>query len=692
MKHSKFFYSSTLTFLTTMLMTTLSIKATRVDPQTTDGSRQIVNKLGLVFDETIPFPLYDSDAVAGVIIINTPGRYYFPYNITSRVVIDSDNVSLDLNYRSVTHNIANEHIITINSNKKEIKIHNGLINNSAGPGTGCGVLINNGVSQVTLEKLKIMDCGNGILLNGMDGSEVVECELVALDLVGNTTAAALIYADKNIAKKCCAMDNLQAGFELLHSELNCLFDCSSLTTKGNSTVVGFRSYSGSENLFERCTAKDTQTDAWEFCNKSYGFLLTGTETKTKIIDCIVNETDMTSTVSAVSYGIHLDPILYDYDILLNLVDSDNTETEAYSVCWSPDNKYLAVGNNPNLRIFNFDESKLTFIDEFNTGSGQLYGVSWSPNGIYIAAGGTSSNNLLVYKFDGALLKLIASTSIAGGKIFTHWSPNGKYIATGDAGGVLRVFYFDGSSLTELDNVSTTAGHIFSPRWSPGGELIVTGDNGNDVRVFSFNGSKLKQIDTDNTPGSGVNSTRWSPNGKYIATGDSGDYVRVYSFNGTTLIHLMSYDLGDTAREIAWSPNGKYIAAIAQTTNKVSVFAFDGSSIALLASATAGSSGYLNCISWTSCGKYLAALDNTSLSIFDVMYGPENCLIKNNIVCDTSAYGQFVGTGIMTGGNNCVIQNCCYNNDVNYSYGIPHVYYANQNDTIYPFDNISTPPF
>jgi len=655
------------------LLTVLPTNATRVNPQSNEGAREISNNLGLVFDETIPFPLFDTDAIGGVITINTPGRYYFPENITYRVVIDSDNVCLDMNCRSITRSNASENLITVNSNKEKIIIKNGALYNTAGPGTGCGVLVNSESSSLYLENLKITDCGNGIRLDGSYGNEIEKCSISSVDFVGNTTAAVLQYADKNRFYNCHAVENVQSGYELINSQLNILKNCSVATTNGNSCVSGFTSHSGHGNLFTECVVKNTKTDAWEFCNKSYGFLLTGTEEKTKIIDCIVNETDMTSTVSAVSYGIHLDPILYDYDQLLNLIGS-NTDAGAQllSVAWSPDEKFIVTGDtNGHIRIYSLDY--ISTISYYDVGA-HVWQVGWSPNGKYIATGDLNES-LQVFSFDGAAITQKDTVPSLGGTPRVAWSPDGKYIASA-ASTTIYVFNFDGSNITQVDSISPSTDIPSTTAWSPDGKYIATGDSGNYLRVFSFDGSNITEIDNDNTATNDIRRVAWSPNGKYIVSGDNDDYVRVFSFDGTSISYLDGDNsAGDVVNAVSWSPNGKYISASGYGSfNWISVFSFNGSMLTHIknsATVLVNSQQSL----WSPAGKYIAAVDNNQyLYVFKAMYGPENCLIKNNIVCDTYAYGQFVGTGI-TGcvGNNGIICNGCSNNEVNYSYGIPNKY-------------------
>jgi len=662
-----------LCFFFTMLTLTSIAFATRVDPQTTDGVRMLMNKMGLVSDEWTPIPILDPSGT--IYTISTSGNYQLVENATGQVVIDADDVCLNLNGYELIHSDADEHIITVNSNKKNVKIYNGLLNNSSGPGLGCGILVNTGCNMVKIAQMQISNCGNGIKLDGIDGNEVFCCKVNACDFISNTTGIQLYYADENFIEACSCRNGLQAGFELLQSEANCLINCQTIETENlNATALGFSSRDGNNNLFKNCAAKNTKTDAWEFCNKSYGFLLTGTETKTKIIDCVVNETDMTSTVSAVSYGIHLEPILHDYSNLLSLVSTNTCGNTFFEVAWSPDGKYIAVTDNKSLSAFLFDGSTyLSHIDTIIPSANQVYSVDWSPNGEYIAFSQNTSGEVYVVGFSESGLSFITNSAAIGASTnIVRWSPNGKYIASGDNNNYIRVFNFDGTSITEIDNDNTPGALVLCAGWSPNGKYIATGDLGGVLRIFSFDGKQLTLIDSYTTS---IRTVTWSPNGKFLTIGDGSNNVRVFSFDGTTIIPIDSYTQGGQANGLDWSPNGKYIAAVDQNGNILNVYAFDGSNIIFIDSTIAGGGATLNTVKWSPGGRYIATGDsNTNLRVFDAMYGPENCLVKNNAVCDTWAYGQFIGTGIAgCVGNNGIICNSCSNNEVNYSYGIPNVY-------------------
>jgi len=61
-----------------------------------------------------------------------------------------------------------------------------------------------------------------------------------------------------------------------------------------------------------------------------------------------------------------------------------------------------------------------------------------------------------------------------------------------------------------------------------------------------------------------------------------------------------------------------------------------------------------------------------------MSAPVDCVIKYNTICDSFAYEQLLGIGILGGGHNTFLANTCSGSEVNYTYGIPNVFYGDHN--------------
>jgi len=657
-------------------------------------------------------PIYNAMVSGDTITISTiggSGRYQLIENIYKKIKIDADNVDLNLAGHTTSQSDASEDIITVSSNQHKVFIFNGKIENTGGK-NGAGLLIGSNASQISVEKVNIYNCATGINLNGANDSEIIECTISECELIGNTVGIQLTHADDNVIENCTATSSEQAGFHLSHSEGNILSECQALRTIGTGTnVSGFTSDSGDSNMFERCVAKRTSTSNINFASKVCGFLLTGTETATEIIESSEQKSEVTSSGDAVSYGIALYPTILPNDDpsekgnLLYEVAADNTPTSTIlDIHWSPDEKYLAtVDAGNNARVFRFDDSTLTLLYSISFSSPKA--IAWSPDSTQLAVGTNSS--ITVYEFNGFIMTANCSYAGPGTQVNTlKWSPDGAYLAvgyyTGSAGGELRIIGFTGSALIEIDT-DTTMDDVKSLDWSPDGNYLIcsgTVSSANYLYVFEFNGASINATSANAALGSRTPySVAWSPNGKYISYGSNNfgdDWIGVYSFSETAITPVYEFSIGsgNTWNSTAWSPDGKYIIACANAESTNSLYALSFNGTTLSQESNPPYPAEVHTVNWSPSGKYVATGQRSSfVRVFDAMTVPEQCLLNNNTTNNNKATGQLASVGILGSGKNMFTQNISGYNTRNYSYGIGNVYWGAQNLQT-SFDNISMPVF
>jgi len=108
--------------------------------------------------------------------------------------------------------------------------------------------------------------------------------------------------------------------------------------------------------------------------------------------------------------------------------SNNKSYLCYSISWSPNGQYLAVGTitgSDDLNIYSWDGSSLTFIQTIALTI--VYSTSWSPNGQYLAVGiSAGGNNLIIYSWNGSSLSQLQTINISDAVESVSWSPNGQY--------------------------------------------------------------------------------------------------------------------------------------------------------------------------------------------------------------------------------------------------------------------------
>ncbi len=692
-----------------------------------------VSREARITDEITATPIFNSDVdVSGYIIISQSGNYQLAENINHPFNITADRVTLDLKSHQIFVSSSLQAGITIDPSRTEISILNGYIRGSGATSLTPGVNIGHSATKITFENVSIIDFDKGLWYAGVDtNNKVTQCHCANLNFVSCRIGMACDWADANIIRSCSSLYCRQSGFELSNCQANCFYDCQALKTTGTATVAGFKTMGGTSNMFQRCTTKQTKTSSPTFGDAANGFLLTGSETKTKIIDCIVNETDVVSTQTAVTYGVNLAPV-FSWDGYVSGFPLSNPWT-IDAPKWSPDSKYILTtyrgagsphGYGSNEYVWN--GSNFTYVGGSDIGSSSSFvatDVAWSPDGKYYvmatADGATFLGNtgLYAYSFDGKKDTALGSTLPTLNTInlmAVRFSPNGKFIATAGyvngGNNYLSIWSFTPSATPALVDLGDKNLGVVGPwqalSWSPDGQYIATvNDSLIDVYSVSASGA-LSSVAVATYAFSNVATVAWSPCGKYIAAGNSAGTVQLVAFDGTSSLKFVAQATGLSANYIlglAWSPDGQYIVAPGADvalTNRVRILQYNGTTTLAVVATSSTSATRMANVAWSPDGKNIVTMDYNATSggavnvhIFNAMYGPTNCLIDNCRVCDTLATDFNMGRGFVAGGSNVFINNVAANNGINYTYGIPNVYdgrFEILRAVVQPFDNISIP--
>jgi WD40 repeat protein len=330
------------------------------------------------------------------------------------------------------------------------------------------------------------------------------------------------------------------------------------------------------------------------------------------------------------------------------VDSKAISAGVRTCGWSPDGKYVAIGQdldtdsdylNLTIRVYEFDGSSLTELEGCRKWHGaNVQGVKWSPDGQFLAICGPDSGgiSLRVYKFANRVLTQVATgvcPAFSGEQI--SWHPTGNFIVGGRANdvgaGEIILFSFNGTpdseSLTALNNYEHGAS-VLSAEWSPDGNtVLIVGYNGAssiDVRAYSFNGTNSLtelpgcQIDLGSIFG---HQGSWHPTGKFVAitSWDNND-LYIYSFSGTsfTLVTQKTFGpgyAGNAGAHVSWSNDGLFVILSSEYVTadaaEIRVYRFDGKTlteqIRTRRKVTPGSGNHAHAAYFSPDDKFVAAV-------------------------------------------------------------------------------------
>jgi WD40 repeat protein len=238
-----------------------------------------------------------------------------------------------------------------------------------------------------------------------------------------------------------------------------------------------------------------------------------------------------------------------------------------TLSWSPDGRYLAIGNNP-VQVIDPTTDAVSFtypVHAFWPAVGNDYqavitALAWSPDSSFLAiAALRSGNGCVVQIWDvpkGLLENSFESEACKYGISSISWSADAQYIASAD-GITVQAWEALTSKVIFKQSIDTNT----SVAWSPQNTSQLAFVNNNTAQVWDIAQNSLVSQYAPATNG----VLTWSPDSNYIATADSNQVTIWDALNGA---HLYTYT-GNThyVRSLAWSPDGSSLASGESSTSQ-----------------------------------------------------------------------------------------------------------------------------
>ncbi len=326
------------------------------------------------------------------------------------------------------------------------------------------------------------------------------------------------------------------------------------------------------------------------------------------------------------------PSLHYLKLIVSLVNQIDVGYDVYSIDWSYDDQYLAVGlrgknGNSELKILSFDGTSLSVVITEDFGTVHLNSVRWHSTSYYLATGASGGTELKTWLFNSGTnsLQEIDSADI-GTTSAVAWSPNGNYLAVGRASDTtLRMYPVTngllGTAVTAVFGSSVTVSNN-ALDWHSDGDRIVVGLKNSpeaEVQVFTFDGSSLS-LEGSLEVASNVHAVVWKPNTLLITVGSSSGTERLKSYSyatGTwsfTELALANVGLATTVYGLAWDPSSAYLAvakAYASQGYELEVYYFDIKDNSLHLVSGYSSDAISRDVAWAQSGNYLANGDDNA---------------------------------------------------------------------------------
>jgi len=240
-----------------------------------------------------------------------------------------------------------------------------------------------------------------------------------------------------------------------------------------------------------------------------------------------------------------------------------TNSDAFSLAWSPDAQSLAAGFRTAglVQVWDVVSRKLILNQPKAHGGLEVRTVAWSPNGRLLATAGKDRAVRLwdVETRENTVTFLAHSNELSS----AVWNPDGRRIASKDStGGVLIWEASTGQVKLKLRSpTGWNPGKPYDVNWSPQGDKLATGSGDGTVMIWDAETGRELHVLRGHT--SVVRSVCWSPDGRRLLSGAEDRTLRIWdSQTGRELLVLP--DPPNHNPVVAWSPSGRMIGVADNT--------------------------------------------------------------------------------------------------------------------------------
>ena len=231
------------------------------------------------------------------------------------------------------------------------------------------------------------------------------------------------------------------------------------------------------------------------------------------------------------------------DFSLSALDDPNV----YDIAVSPDDKYLAVGSNQGLLIFDLATLELLVaVDE--DGSAE-YSIAWSPDGERLVVG--SGSSVWFWNFETRTTEYLLSGHTVHMNHVT-WSPNLPIAFSVANNGTMGGWSVDtGQPIAPVEQLG-----VRTVQFSPNGELISLNQG---YQLFTLNLDTSVETEFAEEHTDLITSVSWNPGGYLFVSGSYDTSVRIWDVEGRDSIMVLTKHT-DHVLDVAWSPDGEHIAS------------------------------------------------------------------------------------------------------------------------------------
>jgi len=286
----------------------------------------------------------------------------------------------------------------------------------------------------------------------------------------------------------------------------------------------------------------------------------------------------------------------------------------YSVCFSPDGKYVLSGSyDKTMKLW--DAFTGQEIRTFKGHKGCVNSVCFSSDGKYALSGSGDKTLKLWDIATGREIKTFPGHKGLFNEVTSVcFSPDGKYALSGSWDYTLKLW--DVLSSKEIRTFTGHTSFVYSVCFSPDGKYALSGAQDNTLKLWDV--ATGQEIRTFTGHWNSVNSVCFSPDGKYALSGATDRSIKLWNVATGMTINTLTWHSG-AVNSVCFSPDGKYVlSGSSDNTLKLWDIA-TGYEIRTFT----GHTSTVTSVCFSPDGKYaLSGSDDCTLKLWDVATGKE----------------------------------------------------------------------
>jgi WD40 repeat protein len=229
---------------------------------------------------------------------------------------------------------------------------------------------------------------------------------------------------------------------------------------------------------------------------------------------------------------------------------------AHILCSASNSKQIIIGYDHSIKILDIEteQSICTLIDNFDESRAHCYGirsVCYSPDNKQIAFG-NDKNDIKIFHTDTG--ELVHTLSGHIGLIGTLcYASNGKQLVSGSDDCTIKIWNTETGQL--IRTIFGHTGEVNTVCYSPDDSEIVSCSDDHSIKIWNAESGQLLRIINAHTDL--VQHICYSPNNKYMASASSDHTIKIFNAKNTDLIRTLNGHV-DAVTCICFSPDSRYV--------------------------------------------------------------------------------------------------------------------------------------